>query len=106
MLDRPNVRYSKHSGNDIQFTRAEHVEVTAGWDSRRVCDYMAFDLFAGCGVRRGPYLHGHEVKVSRPDWPTELKPPEKAEPFARYCDSWWLDIADKAMVKPGEPPDG
>jgi hypothetical protein len=106
MLDRLNVRYSKHNGNGIRYTRAEHVKVTAGWDSRRVCDYMALDLYAGYGVQRGPYLHGHEVKVSRSDWLTELKDPEKAESFARYCDFWWLVIADKAMVKPGELPDG
>lgn len=106
MLDRLNVRYARHNENGIRYTRAEHVKVTAGWHSRRVCDYMALDLYAGFGVDRGPYLHGHEVKVSRSDWLSELKDPEKAESFARYCDFWWLVVADKAMVKPGELPDG
>lgn len=106
MLDRLNRRYGKWNGNGIRYTRAEHVKVTAGHEARRICDYMAFDLWTGYGVDRGPKLHGHEVKVSRSDWLTELREPEKAEAFAQYCDYWWLVVADKAIVKPGELPDG
>lgn len=106
MLDRLNVRYGKYNGNGIRYTRAEHVKITAGHDSRRVCDYMAIDLWTGYGIDAGPKLHGHEVKVSRSDWLTELRDPEKAESFAQYCDYWWLVISDKDIVKPGELPDG
>lgn len=108
MLDRLNRRYSKQNGNGPRYARAEHVKVTAGWDARRICDYMAFDLWTGgYGANRvGPMLHGHEVKVSRSDWLTELKDPDKAKAFNRYCDYWWLVVSDKEVVKPGELPEG
>lgn len=107
MLDRLNVRYGKFNGNGIRYARAEHVKVTAGFDARRICDYMALDLWpGGYGTGAGPKLHGHEVKVSRSDWLTELRDPDKAEAFRRYCDYWWLVVSDKLIVKPGELPDG
>jgi len=106
MLDRLNVRYAKCNGNGIRYTRAEHVKVTAGHDSRRICDYMAIDLWTGYGRDAGPKLHGHEVKVSRSDWLTELRDPDKAESFARYCDYWWLVVSDRNIVRPGELPAG
>lgn len=107
MLDRLNVRYGKFIGNGIRYSRAEHVKITAGFDSRRICDYMALDLWpGGYGVGSGPKLHGHEVKVSRSDWLTELRDPEKAESFRRYCDYWWLVVSAKDIVKTGELPEG
>ena len=51
-------------------------------------------------------LHGHEVKVSRSDWLTELRDPEKAEAFRSYCDFWWLVVSEKSIVKVGELPIG
>lgn len=106
MLDRLNVRYAKWNHNGVRYVRAEHVKVTAGHDTRRICDYMAMDLWTGYGIDSGPKLHGHEVKVSRSDWLTELRDPEKAESFARYCDFWWLVVSDRDIVKPEELPEG
>lgn len=106
MLDRLNVRYGVHNLNGIRYARAEHVKVTAGHDAARICDYMAIDLWTGMGLGRGPKLHGHEVKVSRSDWLTEMKDPAKAESFYRYCDFWWLVVSDKAIVRDGELPEG
>lgn len=108
MLDRLNLRYSKANGNGPRYTRAEHVKVSAGFDARRICDYMAFDLWTGgWGASRvGPLLHGHEVKVSRADWLTELKDPSKAEAFSRFCDYWWLVVSDRKIVHDGELPEG
>lgn len=108
MLDRLNVRYGSVNANGFRYARAEHVRVTAGFDARRTCDYMALDLWpGGYGTNRtGPLLHGHEVKVSRSDWLTELRDPDKAEAFRRYCDFWWLVVSEKDIVKPGELPDG
>lgn len=106
MLDRLNVRYGKFNGNGIRFTRAEHVKVASGFNARRICDYMAMDLWTGYGANSGPKLHGHEVKVSRSDWLTELRDPDKAEAFRRYCDFWWLVVSDKDIVKSGELPEG
>ena len=105
MLDRLNVRYGKYNGNGIRYTRAEHVKAASGFNARRICDYMAMDLWTGYGANSGPKLHGHEVKVSRSDWLTELRDPEKAEAFRRYCDFWWLVVSDKDIVKPGELPE-
>lgn len=108
MLDRLNVRYGSVNANGFRYARAEHVRVTAGFDARRTCDYMALDLWpGGYGDRRtGPLLHGHEVKVSRSDWLTELRDPDKAEAFRRYCDFWWLVVSEREIVKVGELPDG
>lgn len=106
MLDRLNRRYGTYNGNGMRFTRAEHVKVTAGHSAGRICDYMAMDLWTGMGLERGPYLHGHEVKVSRSDWLTELKDPSKADAFAVYCDYWWLAVSDGGIVHPGELPEG
>lgn len=105
MLDRLNVRYAGCGGNGIFYTRAEHVKVAAGHWAPRTCDYMAMDIRPGYGPDRGPKLHGHEVKVSRADWLTELRSPEKAEAFARYCDYWWLAVSDKSIVR-DDLPDG
>jgi hypothetical protein len=106
MLDRLNRKYGTFNGNGNRYSRAEHVKVTAGHDASRICDYMAMDLWPGLGIGSGPKLHGHEVKVSRSDWLTELKDPSKAEAFAQYCDFWWLVVSDKDIVKPGELPEG
>lgn len=105
MLDRLNRRYgSVYAGNGFRYARAEHVRVTAGFDARRTCDYMALDLWpGGYGPTALPKLHGHEVKVSRGDWLAELREPEKAEAFARYCDYWWLVAADKSIVRDDLP---
>jgi hypothetical protein len=105
MLDRLNVRYGMFNGNGIRYTRAEHVKVSAGLKSRRTCDYMAMDLWTGWGLNRGPKLHGHEVKVSRADWLTELRDPTKAESFSQFCDYWWLVVSGKAIVR-DDLPDG
>lgn len=108
MLDRLNLRYAKANGNGPRYSRAEHVKNAAGFQANRICDYMAIDLWTGgYGASRvGPMLHGHEVKVSRSDWLTELKDPEKAEAFRRYCDYWWLVVSEKSIVRPGELPEG
>lgn len=107
MLDRLNVGYGAYNGNGFRYARAGHVRVTAGFDARRTCDYMALDLWpGGYGLRRtGPLLHGHEVKVSRSDWLTELRDPDKAEAFRRHCDFWWFVVSDRDIVKVGELPD-
>lgn len=113
MLDRLNIRYGKtyRNGNtEMQrYTRAEHVRSSLGFNARRTADYIAMDLWGatyGSAETRGPFLHGHEVKVSRSDFLTELKDPEKAEEFKRYMHYWWLCVSDKNIVREGELPAG
>ncbi|RLP72315.1 hypothetical protein D9V32_15590 [Mycetocola tolaasinivorans] len=108
MLDRLNRRYDKGNAAGPRYVRAEHVKISTGYDTRRICDYMAMDLWTGGSGRLkvGAQLHGHEVKVSRSDWLTELRDPSKADAFRVYCDFWWLVVSDPAIVKPGELPEG
>ena len=103
VLDLLHARYDVASqGDSIRYAVAEHVRSSASFDARRVCDFMAQDLWRTGRLE----LHGHEVKVSRSDWLRELADPSKADAFKRYCDRWWLVVSDQAIVKPGELPDG
>lgn len=103
MLDLLHRRYSQtNPGNGPRYAVAEHVKNQAGFDARRCADFIAVD----CWPSRGIAMHGHEVKVSRRDWLTELKDPSKADAFKRYMDHWWLVVPDLNIVRPGELPDG
>ena len=109
MLDALNIRYDKNPGNGPRYVRAEHVRDRIGFDARRTVDYIALDLAGtnyGPLISRGPFLHGHEVKVSRADWLTELRDSTKAEAFKQHMHFWWLVISDKSFVRPGELPEG
>jgi len=66
----------------------------------RTADAIAMSLWPS----RGLDLHGYEFKVSRSDWLAELKQPEKAEAICKYCDKWWLVVANDSIVQPGELP--
>lgn len=85
-----------------RWVRAEHVRLKAmSWDKNRIVDFVAGDKWNSTLA-----LHGHEVKVSRSDWLTELRDPSKAESFKRYMHYWWLVVPDASIVKPGELPEG
>lgn len=66
---------------------------------RRRCDLFAFNTFPS----RGLAIHGIEIKASRSDFLKELREPDKAEEFARYCDRWWI-AAPKGIAKKEEMP--
>lgn len=102
MLRLLTERYMAVHGNGIRYVAASHVRSHAGFDARRTADFIAMDLWPSKGLA----LHGHEVKVSRSDWLTELKDPEKAMEFIPYMDYWWLVVSDAKIVRPGELPDG
>ena len=80
---------------------AEHVRSSAGFDARRTADALAIDTWPSKGLE----LHGFEVKCSRSDWLAELRQPDKAEAFRRYCDRWWLVTSDRTIVR-DDLPDG
>jgi len=48
---------------------------------------------------------GHEVKVSRADVVAELNDPTKADAWVRYCDQWWLVVADPSLIEGLNIPD-
>lgn len=103
MLDHLHNRYGQvNPGNGPRYACAEHVKNMAGFGHTRCADFIVMD----CWPTQGLELHGHEVKVSRSDWLSELKKPDKAEAFKRYMDRWWLVVPDASIVKPGELPEG
>lgn len=104
MLDLLNLRYSETRGNGPRWARAEHVKNATGYDHARTADYISMHLWPGYPAGKTLALHGHEVKVSRSDWLTELKDPSKAEAFRPYMHHWWLVVSDAKIVKPGELP--
>jgi hypothetical protein len=69
-------------------------------DTIRTADAMAMGLWAS----RGIHLTGFELKVSRSDWLTELKKPDKAEEIAKYCHFWYIVVPDPAIVNLDELP--
>jgi len=112
MLDALNRRFTALLGNGDRWVRAEHVRNGTGFYGHssdpeiryaplRTADFMALD----CWESKGHQIHGVEVKVSRSDWLTELKDPEKAETFKRYCHRWWLAVSDASIVR-DDLPDG
>lgn len=66
-----------------------------GW-----ADAIAMSLYPS----RGLDVHGIEIKAYRNDWFRELKKPEKAEQFWKYCDYWWIVADGQDIVKIGEVP--
>lgn len=71
-----------------------------GFQKDRTADAVAMSLWPS----RGLEIHGFEIKVSRADWLKELATPAKAESIARFCDRWWVVVADAAHVHDGELP--
>lgn len=107
MLDALNTRYTsiRAGMSSDRWVRAEHVQSHigyAGWtrDGRRfrTADFMALDTYPSTAA-----IHGVEVKVSRGDWLAELRDPEKAQTFKRYCHHWWLAVPDARIVRDDLP---
>ena len=103
MLDLLLARYNTERVGTIadRFVRAEHVRSTQGWETKSIADFVAIDKYSTCQA-----LIGHEVKVSRSDWLTELRDLSKAERIKRFCNQWFLVVSDPAIVKAGELPEG
>lgn len=68
--------------------------------AERYADGLAMSLWPSRGID----LHGIEIKVSRSDWLSELKQPEKADAICQYCDYWWVAVGDAEIVKLSELP--
>lgn len=72
-----------------------------GMGCNRHCDALVMSLWPS----RGIHLSGFEFKASRSDWLKEHADPAKADAIQRYCDYWWLAVADKDIIKEGELPE-
>lgn len=103
MLDLLLTRYNTERQGTIadRWVRAEHVRSTqSNYELTSIADFIAIDKY-----RSSQAMHGHEVKVSRSDWLSELRDPTKAERVKRFCNFWWLVVPDASIVKPGELPE-
>lgn len=103
MLDLLLARYNTERRGTIadRWVRAEHVRSSQNWNRFvSVADFIAIDKYASSQA-----IYGHEVKVSRSDWLTELRDPEKAERIKQFCHYWYLVVPDASIVKPGELPE-
>lgn len=113
MLDLLLARYTDIRRGTMadRWVRAEHVKAQLGYGTggglgQRIAYFIAADGHPGIPYGSALALHGHEVKVSRSDWLTELRAPEKSEAIKRHMHYWWLVIPDAAIIKPGELPEG
>lgn len=108
VIERLRSRYAGVSGNGPKWAFVPQVRNGAAWGGEhgvgglRTCDAMALALWPSMGLE----LHGHEVKCSRGDWLRELKDPDKADAFRRYCDRWWLVTPPGVVRGPDEIPPG
>ena len=104
MLNMLLRRYNTERRGTIadRYVRAEHVRSTQNLG--RFCsiaDFIAVDKYASHQA-----IIGHEIKVSRSDWLTELRDPTKAERIKRYCDYWYLVVSDASIINADELPEG
>lgn len=106
MIELLRRRYTKaRPGSDTdRYVRAQHARLPAvgGWrggHAERVADYVVWDTYGQA------QLIGQEIKVSRADWLSELRSPEKAEAWRRYCHQWYLVVPDESIVR-GDLPEG
>lgn len=109
MLDLLAQRYTKFRQGTLadRYVRAEHVRSKLGYATNiRVADFIALDKWPGFPYGSELAVHWHEVKVSRSDWLSELRQPEKAEAFTRYAHYHWLVVPDAGIVKMEELPEG
>lgn len=86
-------------------------------EGRPPAGLFASEVGSPCGRRRadalwmpftrsgGSGLVGHEIKVSRADVMVELSDATKSEPWAQFCDRWWLVVSDPALVDGLEIPE-
>lgn len=75
----------------------EQVANGTGTHARRWADCVAMGLWPS----RGMEIHGVEVKASLHDLRREIADPAKAEEVARFCDRWYVALANSAASEDG-----
>lgn len=83
-----------------EYALLAEVSNAAGFGRSHSCDYISIGLWPS----RGLEITGIELKSFRNDWLRELKKPEKAEAFFKYCDRWYLLIDDEKIAQLAEVP--
>jgi hypothetical protein len=102
MLGLLRARHGEKAGNGEANAFIPKVRSHAGFDARRTIDAINVTLWPS----RGLIIDAFEIKCDRGDWLREMKNPAKGEEFARVVDRFWLVVADDAIVKDGELPEG
>lgn len=92
---------AKYPETKGQYVCASEVCEGTGARSGRRADF----LVVCCWPSDNYDLIGFEIKVSRPDWLTELRQPNKAEAISRYCTHWYI-AAPKGVLVTEELPTG
>lgn len=72
----------------------EEVGNATGTAHSRYADAVAIGIWPSHGYA----IHGFECKASREDLKKELLDPTKADAIGKYCDYWWLVLADKKLM--------
>jgi hypothetical protein len=75
------------------------VSNATGYGIKSYADAISMGVWPSTGNE----IHGFEVKVSRSDFLSEMKNPEKAMPIMQYCHRWSL-VCPAQMVKLDEVP--
>jgi hypothetical protein len=65
-----------------------------GWKTKRHADAVAIGIWPSHGYA----IHGVEIKRTRADLMREFKDPSKADAVGKYCDHWWLVLADAKIA--------
>lgn len=73
---------------------------STGARTNRHADAVVMSLWPS----RGLDIYGVEIKVSRSDWLSELRNPEKADAIAQYCDGWYVAVSRADIIQTGELP--
>lgn len=89
------LRISKGDGNQVFF----EVGNDTGAKVTRHADAVSIGLWPSTGHQ----IHGYEIKVSRGDFLSEMKQPEKAWPVMQFCHRWSL-LTPPGLVKVDELP--
>ncbi len=72
-----------------------------GGTADRWADAVVFEFWPSNDFR----ITGYEFKVSRSDWLSEMKQPEKSQAISQYCDHWYL-VAPAGVLGIDELPKG
>ena len=94
MLQEKHYDESKHM---IAFEVADGT----GSHASRWADAVSMELWPSNDYK----IVGYEIKVSRSDWLSELKQPDKSQAISQFCDQWYL-VAPKDVLGIDELPKG
>lgn len=107
MIDRLIRRYSRTVQNGdwighkwMWATQVPNRSMMSYGTPLRRADFVAIDTASADHLQMDVF----EVKVSRADFRTELRDPEKPEAFRRYAKRFWYVVPDKAIVGADLPP--